>query len=201
MCAGKAGAPHKIEFESPEAEGQEWEFLLFQPSAQHTAALCLQSSEIVPASLPDRETDSSSYSLSSSNRTLSGHAEDSSDRSETSDDLQTCTEASLASSTASCGEGLLAIATQKQRSAESQGSAFFGGWHSGTGSSPDGKVPAEIGSSAMHSLDGQMDTGESYRGMESKELASRLIAWRVVPLVSESLIETEEMHVLGMTAR
>ncbi len=45
-----------------------------------------------------------------------------------------------------------------------------------------------------------MEIDSSLRGRESRNLAGRLIAWRVVPLVSESMIRTENMDVLGMTA-
>ena len=198
MCAGKADDVQEIVFQSPEAEGREWEFLLFQPSAQHTAALCLQCSEIVPPALPDREIDSSTSSLSSRNGILSENAADSCNQSEMSGDLPTCMEASSASSNATWGDNMLAMATQEQFPAESQTS---GGWHPGSGSSPDGEVLSEVGStSGMPSVSSQTDTEDTYRGGESRELASRLTVWRVVPLVSESLIRTEDMDVLGMTA-
>lgn len=33
---------HRIGFKSSEGEADDWDFLLFSPSAQHTAAICLQ---------------------------------------------------------------------------------------------------------------------------------------------------------------
>ena len=178
---------------------QEWDFLLFQPSTQHTAALCLQRSQPAP-SLSDTRSDSSSLdSLDSRNGSLSQLAQDSCGQSEMSNDSQTCTEASSASITASTGDDMLDTVARKP-SAEMQGSTLSGSLLSGDRSSLDSLEFAEVGSSGMPCLDSQMDVDDLVGQTERRQLASKLIAWRVVPLVSESLIKTEDMHVLGMTA-
>lgn len=177
---------------------QEWDFLLFQPSAQHTAALCLQRRS--EPSLSDTESHSSHYSVGSKNMSLSEHADSSCDQSELSYDSQACTEASPASSAASNRVDMLAMDTRELPSAESQGSSSSGSCHHENGSSLDGGECAEVGSFSMPGLDNRMDVDESVGGRERRRLASRLVAWRVVPLVSESVIRTEDMDVLGMTA-
>ena len=201
-CAGSSSQPRNIAFESPEvADDQEWDFLLFQPSAQHTAALCLQrSSEPAPALSDTRFDSSSAHSLDSSHGSLSRYAESSCDQSDLSDESQTCMEASSASSTASRSGGMLATATQEPPPAESQASAPSERWHSGNRSSLDSQDYAEVESSGMPGFRSPMEIDSSLRGRESRNLAGRLIAWRVVPLVSESMIRTENMDVLGMTA-
>ena len=177
---------------------QEWDFLLFQPSALHIAALCLQRSEPAP-SLSNTQSDSSSnHSLGSSAGSLSEYAEDSCDQSQLPDDLQTGMHSS-ASSTASNGDVMLTAATQEPPFAESQGSASSGSQQCVNGSSPDSQDIADVGSSGMPVCDDQMLIDDSLGGREQRQLASRLLAWRVVPLVSETSIRTEDMNVLGMT--
>ena len=144
--------------------------------------------------------DSSSDSLSSRDRSDSGNAEGSCNQSAASEDSYPCTDAYLAYSTASTGDDMLATATQRKPSAESQGSALAGSLQSGDGSSLDSQDLAELESSGMPVPTGGLQTEASNSGLESRVLTSRLIAWRVVPLVSENLIRTVDMDVLGMTA-
>ena len=69
MRAGEPGCPQEVSFASPEWDSQDWEFLLFQPSPQHTAALCLQRSELHPKSA-ETEDDISTRSADDRNRSL-----------------------------------------------------------------------------------------------------------------------------------
>ena len=79
FCAGVASQlreaegpqPHEITFAAPESEEDAWDFMLFSPSPQHTAALCVQqgpamaTSSAFSSSGADTHTDESSDNASS----------------------------------------------------------------------------------------------------------------------------------------
>ena len=183
---------------------QKWTWTRSGTFCSFSLALCIQQRCACSAQslrlpcLTHNLTAAANHSLGSSAGSLTEYAEDSCDQSQLPDDLQTGMHSS-ASSTASNGDVMLTAATQEPPFAESQGSASSGSRQCVNGSSPDSQDIADVGSSGMPVCDDQTLIDDSLGGREQRQLASRLLAWRVVPLVSETSIRTEDMNVLGMT--
>ena len=220
MCAGKAGNGHDIIFESPEAGNQDWEFLLFQPSSQHTAALCLQRSDTLPSQCSAGNSGSSrdvsmnggitedaesscDYGDSVSASHSSGEAVESHSRASDDETLNGARSsggfAEACSNTAE-GDAVPALHSQAHPSMlQEDPLSKYRHTASGNGAATGRRI--ESRTSSVSNGSGQSSTGSSSTtGRQRRGLSSKLIAWRVVPLVSESLVRTEDMKMLGMTA-
>ncbi len=192
---GWPGDRPSISFQSPEAGAEDWEFMLFQPSAQHTAALCLQRPSEALAREPSMRSSSASLDSSSSSQAqgVSGVQGFGHDLEASRDTMEVSSGANLSSSdspaSAQAGEftGL-------------QGALLSGGSQTVRGSGAD--TGESVGSRNSDILDaascGSVDSAMSI--YDSQSLDRRLVSWRVVPLVSESLIRTEDITILGVTA-
>jgi len=217
VCAGKAGNGHDIIFESPEAEVQGWEFLLFQPSSQHTAALCLQRSDTLPSqsstenssssrdvsmygSITEDAESSCDYGGSMSGSHSSGEAVESHSRAsdgETLNGFRNSGEFTEACSNTS-GDAVPALHSQVHPSV-CQEDPPSKHWHTENGTGVAREHTIESRTSGVSCGNGQSSTGSVSTGPQRRGLSSKLIAWRVVPLMSESLVRTEDMKMLGMT--
>ena len=60
--------PHEIVFAAPESEEDMWKFLLFSPSPQHTAALCVQREPAMASSSISSSSGAHSHTVASSEK-------------------------------------------------------------------------------------------------------------------------------------
>ena len=168
--------------------------MLFQPSAQHTAALCLQRPSEDLTQEPSMRSSSSSSSSSSSASLDSSSSEEAHDLSSVhriADDSKASQEAMEASSGASLsGNDLPASAEESV----STGSQEMHGCGADPGESTGSRDLDVSDAASIGSVDSTMSD------CDSRSLDRRLVSWRVVPLVSERLIRTEDITILGVTA-
>ena len=192
---GWSGGRPSIGFQSPEAGAEDWEFLLFQPSTQHTAALCLQR----PSEALARESSmrSGSASLDSS---ANSEAQGLSGVQGSASDSEASQEATEASSRARYDSSNSPASAQAGESTGLQGDHLSGGSQAMRGSEADtgesvgSRIPDVSDAASCGSVDSAMSI------YDSRSLDRRLISRRVVPLVSESLIRTEDITIMGVTA-
>ncbi|CAK0738564.1 hypothetical protein CVIRNUC_001061 [Coccomyxa viridis] len=190
-----AGDRPSISFQSPEVGAEDWEFMLFQPSAQHTAALCLQRPSEALAREPSMRSSSASLDSSSSSEAqgVSGVQGFGHDLEASRDTMEVSHGAHLSSSDSPAS-------AQAGESTGLQGALLSGGSQTVRGSGAD--TGESVGSRNSDILDaascGSVDSAMSI--YDSQSLDRRLVSWRVVPLVSESLIRTEDITILGVTA-
>ena len=185
---GWPGDRPSIGFQSPEAGAEDCEFLLFQPGAQHTAALCLQRPSEALAREPSMHSSSSSASLDSSS---SIEAQELSSAQGLANDSEAYRDTMDASSRARLDSTDSPASAQGDDSTGSQGMHRSG---ADTGESVGSRDSDELDAASF----GSVDSAISFR--DSRSLDRRLISRRVVPLVSESLIRTEDITLLGVTA-
>ena len=189
------GGRPSIGFQSLEAGAEDWEFLLFQPSAQHTAALCLQRLSEALAREPSMRSSNASLDSSGSSEAqgLSGIQGFEHNSEASQEAVEASSEASLASSdspaSAQRGEP-----TGLQETLSSGGSHAMHDSGADTGESVGSRDPDVSDAASCGSVESAMLIHDS------RSLDRRLISRRVVPLVSESLIRTEDITVLGVTA-
>ena len=177
-----------IVFECSEADAEEWDFLLFQPSQQHTAALCLQRSAAGQPVLGS----SGSSNGAASERKHCQEVESSCDYGDTADNLKS----PEASSSAANGS---VMADSQANGSLSTKSSMSEGWQPANRSKAGSNQTQKSSASSALSGAGVENSIDSGIGLQTRGLASRLVAWRVVPLVSESMIRTQDLEVLGMT--
>ena len=160
--------------------------MLFQPSQQHTAALCLQRSAAGLGSL------GSSNGAVSERRSHWEEVEGSCDYGDTVDN-STSPEAF---SSAANGSGMAESQANGSLSVETSMSE---GWQPANRSQAGSNQTLESSASSASNGAGVESSIDSGFGSQTRGLASRLLAWRVVPLVSESMIRTQDVEVLGVT--
>ena len=142
---------------------------------------------------------SSSSSDSCHNGSPSSNTESSCDCGDSSEASGSIVEAVSEPSSASCGERVPTAHMHGHLPPISQGSAPSEGLQSAYESRTNNESHLESRDSNKPDASGE-STRDSKMSSQTGGLASRLIAWRVVPLVSESLIRTEDISVLGVTA-
>ena len=187
---GWPGDRPSIGFQSPEAGAEEWEFLLFQPGAQHTAALCLQRPSEALAREPSMRSSSSSSSEAQELSSAQGVANDT----ETYRDTMDASSRARLDSTDSPASAQGGNLTGSQGILASGGSQAMHSSGADTGESVGSRDSDELDAASFGSVDSAMSV------RDSRSLDRRLISRRVVPLVSESLIRTEDITLLGVTA-